>query len=120
MKGNLEKRRYPRLEKNLPIKIRAQDFDIVTQTKNISAIGVYCQLDKYIAPMTHLSIVLLLPVSAGKVTKIQCEGIVARITEITQDKELAYNIAIFLNDISDKNINKISKYIMKHLSEKQD
>jgi len=117
MKDNLEKRRYPRLVKSLPIKLRSEDFDMITQTKNISAIGAYCQIDRYIAPMARLNVVLLLPVSERKVIKIQCEGIIARTTEIEQRDKPMYNIAIFFNNIPNKDITKINRYVIKHFQE---
>ena len=115
MKDNSEKRRYSRLVKDLPIKIRAQDFDIITQTKNVSAIGAYCQINKYIAPMTKLNIVLLLPAPQKKAVKIQCEGVVARINEAKEGANPTYNIAVFFNRISKNDVNRIDKYIIKHI-----
>jgi len=56
----MDRRKYPRTQGNIPVKIYSDDFDVVTETKNLSRAGVYCQVDKYIEPMTKLNIHLLL------------------------------------------------------------
>ena len=95
-KQNHERRTHPRLDQNIPLKIFHEDGDIVTQTANISRSGAYCQVSKYIAPMTKLKINFLLPVKKnGKITskKISCQGAVVRIEQIPGAGE--YNLAIF-------------------------
>ena len=108
-----ERRRCPRLEKNLPLKISCDDFDIVTETKNLSCLGAYCQINKFLEPLTKLKIVLLLPFKDKKnvlTKKVSCQGVVVR-TEAIPSKNNLYNIAIYFNDIQKKEINKISEYV---------
>ena len=111
-----ERRRYPRIEKELPLKIRTDEYDLVTQTKNLSCIGAYCAVDKYIPPLTKLSIILLLPLKTkNKNTnvKIQCKGVVVR----TEGKPPeGFNIAIFFNEISPRDKDKIATYVSEHIS----
>ena len=54
-----DRREHPRLLKNIPLKISGTDFDIVSETKNLSRSGAYCRVSKYLEPMTKLKIHLL-------------------------------------------------------------
>jgi len=111
-----ERRRHLRIKKNLPLKISTGDFDIVTETENISCVGAYCKTDKYLVPMTKLKVLILLPVHSRKSIvnkKVECEGVVVR-TESSQNRNHQYKIAIFFNDIKNKDIKKISDYVDNH------
>ena len=111
-----EKRRFPRIEKELPLKIRTNECDLVTQTKNISCIGAYCSINRYIRPLTKLSIILLLPSMTkykNKTFRIQCKGVVVR---IEQRSHHGFDIAIFFNDITQRDKEKISKYVTQYIS----
>ena len=106
-----ERRRYPRIKKELPLKIRGQGYDFVTQTKDLSCIGAYCYVNKYIPPMTKLSVMMLLPSESEEknaALKVQCKGVVVR---TDPNPPTGFNIAIFFNDISQRNKDKISQYV---------
>jgi len=110
-----ERRKHPRITKNLPLKISAGDFDIVTETENISCVGAYCKVERYLEPMTKLKILILLPTYLRKsivTKKVECEGVIVR-TENSGDHR--YKIAIFFSDISSKDIKKISDYVSEQL-----
>ncbi|MDP2938892.1 MAG: PilZ domain-containing protein [Candidatus Omnitrophota bacterium] len=110
---NNERRKYSRVIKSLPLKITGEDFDIVTETKNLSPSGAYCQVSKYLEPLTKLKIILLLPFKRKEKTitkKISCQGVVIRTDNIPLKKDY-YNIAIYFNDIQKKDLHKISDYI---------
>ena len=97
-----ERRSYPRVDTVLPLGIKAGDFDIVTSTENISCVGAYCRVDKYLAPLTKLDIVLALN-SRNKNTKVKCRGVVVRTEPDTSLRTKGgYNIAIYFNGISEK------------------
>ncbi|MDD5291626.1 MAG: PilZ domain-containing protein [Candidatus Omnitrophica bacterium] len=115
-KHGIDKRRYPRVNKNLPIKIKNRDFDIVTETKNISCIGAYCQTDKYIPPFTKIKATLLLPSTTKTANRyINCEGTIVRTEKDNNSSEPQYNIAIYFNQISKTSILKIDHFIKNHL-----
>lgn len=61
-KTAIERRVHPRLDKKLPFKVAANGYDFSTSTQNISCVGAYCQIKKYIPPFTRVSIKLTLPV----------------------------------------------------------
>ena len=108
-----ERRKHPRLQNNVPIKIISDEGDIVTETANISRSGIYCKVDTFLNPMTKLRIDLLIPMRKnGKSTtkKISCEGAVVR-TEQIPGQEEAYNVAIFFQDISKRDAAHIADYV---------
>jgi len=106
----LEQRKHPRITKNLPVSISLKDIDFVTETKNISCGGAYCHVDKYIKPMTRLSVCLDISNTQEKIT---CKGVVVRTEEAAPT---GYNIAIFFTEISKKNLDTLKNYFQQHVS----
>ncbi|MCF7887353.1 MAG: PilZ domain-containing protein [Candidatus Omnitrophica bacterium] len=112
-----ERRKYPRLEKNLPIKLKQtpdKDFDIATETTNISASGAYCAITKSIKPMTKLKLILLIPIHKSKVKKIRkinCQGVVVRKEKNESNKKFPYRIGIFFNKIDNQDRKFLRSYI---------
>ena len=107
-----ERRRSPRLEHTVPLKLSSGDIDIVTETSNLSSSGVYCRVNAYIEPMTKLKIHLLLPVKKNSRTstkRISCQGVVVRAESVPDHNY--FNAAIFFNDIQPKDIQAISDFI---------
>ena len=107
-----ERRKYPRVEKSVPLKVRGKEFDVVTETRNLSCAGAYCRVNKYFEPMTKVEIHLLLPFKKGeKVTtkKVTCRGVVVRVE--SQPGDDYFNIAIFFNEIQKKDIKAISEFV---------
>lgn len=107
-----DRRRSPRLEHNVPLKLSSGDIDIVTETRNLSSSGVYCRVSSYIEPMTKLKIHLLLPVrknNRSSTKRIFCQGVVVR-TESVVNHDY-FNAAIFFNDIQPKDIQAIADFV---------
>jgi len=114
-----ERRQHPRLESNIPVKIRCDEFDLVTETKNISRSGVYCRVNKYIEPMTKLKIQLLLPFKNGAKTvtkKVSCYGVIVR-TEAVPDGD-AFNVAIYFNDMAARDTECLTEFVNSMLETK--
>lgn len=112
-----ERRKNPRANKSIPLKISSGEFDIVTETENVSGAGAYCRVERYIEPMTKLKIVILLPIKQrNKVStkKIECTGVVVRSENVPLQPNW-FKIAIFFSDISNKDAQKISDYVNQHL-----
>jgi len=105
-----ERRRYPRIDKKLSLKLESKEFDIVTEAENISASGAYCRIGKYLAPFTILDISLFLS-SKDRAERVDCKGIVVR-TEENSDN--TYSIAIYFNEIKEIDQRKISQYVNCH------
>lgn len=115
-----DRRRHLRLQSNVPLKISGAEFDVVTETKNISCSGAYCRVNKYLEPMTKLKINLLLPIKKqNKIVtkKITCQGVIVRCESTPADQ--SYNIAIYFNDIQQKDINILNDYINSVLENSQ-
>ncbi len=107
-----EKRRHPRLESNIPVKISSEAGDILTETQNLSCSGAFCRLIHRLEPMTKLKVYLLLPVrKSDKVTtkKISCQGVVVRV-QLSGEKD-SYDTAIFFSDIAPKDSQTISEFV---------
>ena len=114
MSSGKERRLHPRLEHKLPLNLAVNGFDFSTSTHNISSVGAYCHLDKYMPPFTKISIKLSLP-SKGKVHKntiVECKGVVVRSEDEAQG---GFNIAIFFNRLADNQRKKITQYISQFL-----
>jgi hypothetical protein len=110
-----ERRLHPRLEKKLPINVAANGYDFATSTQNISCVGVYCHVNKYIPPFTKIAIKIRLPKTGDTTPKeceVECKGVIVRTED---EKGGGFNIAIFFNEIKDSQRHKISRYISKFL-----
>lgn len=113
-----ERRRHTRLDKNVAIKLKDKDVDFVTETKNISCLGAYCQVDAYLPVLTKIRITLLLPkTKASKIARhITCEGTIVRVERIGDPIEQnKYNVAIYFNQISKGDMKFIDSYVKNHL-----
>ncbi len=107
-----ERRRHPRLEQPIALKISSGDGDIVTETKNLSSSGALCLINKFITPMTKLKLHFLLPIKKNKKIvnkRISCEGVVVR-SEAAVDQD-SFQTAIFFSDISPKDSQTIHEFI---------
>ncbi len=112
-----ERRRHPRVKKELALKVATDGYDFSTQTKDLSCIGAYCYVDKFIPPMTKLSVKLMLPaetVENNSTQKVQCKGVVVRTDACPPG---GFNIAIFFNQISVRSKDKISQYVNRLLTQ---
>jgi len=114
MKSNNERRIHPRLEHKLPFNVAVNGYDFSTTTHNISCVGAYCHLNKYIPPFTKISVKLSLP-HKDKTDRniiVECKGVVVRSEDETRG---GFNIAIFFNQMRDEQRKKIAAYISKFL-----
>ena len=109
-----DRRRHPRIVTSLPLKLTDNEYDILTETKNISASGVYCSVDKPIEPMTKLKIIILVPQKkSGRKTvkKINCQGVVVRKEYVKTNGHHAYHIGIFFNDMNQNDRKTLTGYL---------
>lgn len=111
-----DRREYPRVEKELPLVVSANGYDFQTTTQNVSCVGAYCCINKYVPPFTKIFIKLRLPIRSrsldSKPLDVECKGVIVR----TEDSvEKGFNIAIFFNDIKEAQKKKISQYLKQFL-----
>ena len=110
-----ERRKYPRLEKTIPLKVAANGYDFITTTQNVSCVGAYCHVAKYVPPFTKVMVKLTLPIIANneRIDKdLECKGVVVRSED---EKNGGFNIAIFFNAITNSQREIISQYINQFL-----
>jgi c-di-GMP-binding flagellar brake protein YcgR len=110
-----ERRQYPRVEQMLPLKIAADGYDFATSTQNVSCVGAYCHLDKYIPPFTKISVKVTLPIMiSGRIKdiEVECHGVVVRTED---EKKGGFNIAVFFNRIKENQRKKVAQYINQFL-----
>jgi hypothetical protein len=108
-----ERRQYPRIEQRLSLNVAANGYDLSTTTQNLSCIGAYCHIDKYIPPFTRVMVKLNLPNGDGS-SSVECKGVIVR----AEDEPLGgFNVAIFFNGIKDTQKQKISQYVSQFLSQ---
>ncbi|MFA5115238.1 MAG: PilZ domain-containing protein [Candidatus Omnitrophota bacterium] len=113
-KAGAERRRYPRIKKKLDFRVAADGYRFVTTTKDISCIGAYCHIDKYIPPFTKVALGLAMPVkNSHSDGKVSCQGVIVR----TEDERQGggFNIAIFFNQINESQRKKIASYVNRFL-----
>ena len=106
-----ERRLHPRIDQQLSINVAANGYDFVTSTQNISCVGAYCTVDKYVPPFTKVKIKLNLPITQNGVREncdVNCYGVIVRTED---DPDGKFNIAIFFNKIKDQPHQKITQYV---------
>lgn len=121
-----ERRLHPRVDESLPVKITVNGYDFSTTTQNISCVGAYCCVNKYVPPFTKLALKITLPgaesaapdhpIGPGaskKMSYIECKGVIVR----SEDEATGgFNIAIFFNEIAEAARQRISQYVSRSLS----
>lgn len=115
-KTKTEKRQYPRIDRQLPLKVAANGYDFITSTQNVSCVGAYCQINKYMPPFTKVLVKLTLPIvtnCGNKNCDVECKGVVVRTEDKNKDN---FNIAIFFNKIGNEQRKVIAQYISQFLS----
>jgi c-di-GMP-binding flagellar brake protein YcgR len=109
-----ERRRYPRIETSIPMNLMADKRNVKAETINLSMSGACCLVNRPIAMMTSLEIVLMLPEEGAPddVIYVECEGIVVR----NEKTETGYHLSIFFNAIAKNEKRKLAAYIASHCS----
>ena len=117
-KINRERRRHPRVDECLEFKLKAENFDLVTETINLSCLGAYCQLNKHIPLMTTLKIALALPYGdqGNEFDYVECSGVVVRVEEVLSEADVdsIYNTAVYFNEIGESEKEKIASLFQRH------
>lgn len=107
-----ERRLFPRVNQQLPAQVIANGYDFETTTKNVSCVGAYCNIKKYVPPFTKVMVKLDLPLADSThdaaSRNVECKGVIVR-----SEDELTggFNVAIFFNGITAVARRKISRYI---------
>ncbi len=111
-----ERRQLPRTPERLSIAVQDGGLSLTTETKNLSASGAYCLVDRFIPPMTKLALTFELPDGSRRV-KIACAGAVVRVDPVITDAQhSSYHIAIFFTDLSDRDRAAIGRFVQHRLA----
>jgi integration host factor subunit alpha len=114
-KINKERRRHPRISKQLPFNFKTQDFEIFSKTINLCCNGVYCTVNKSIPLMTNLKVALALPHGnkSEELEYVECNGVVVRVErdKPKANKKSVNNIAIYFYDISESEKARINHFL---------
>jgi hypothetical protein len=106
-----DRRLHPRVDQNLPINVVANGYDFITHTRNVSCVGAYCHIDKYVPPFTKVRVRMNLPLvnnGTKRACDVECYGVIVR----TEDEAAGgFNIAIFFSKIKDQLRNKLAQYV---------
>jgi len=87
-----------------------------TETRNISASGFYCTLERFIPPMTKLQLEMELPSNARR-HRIRCTGVVVRTEPTVANPEHgAFNVAVFFTDLAERDRASIAQFVRDRLS----
>jgi hypothetical protein len=110
-----ERREFPRVkDEGLSLKLRLDDYDSITHTMNISSSGVYCKLDKELPLMSRVKLMLMIPdpVKESTLRNLEVNGAVVRQHPVVIDGVVKhYDVAIFFEDLSEKDKELIAGYI---------
>ncbi len=102
----------------MEVRLGGKDYGRL-ETINVSANGVYFTSPSYIAPLTRLEIVLLIPAAggAGGRREVACQGIVVRTEPESETNEPSqYDIACFFTAIDASDRTHLETYILSQIS----
>jgi len=117
-----ERRRAVRAPAKLAMEVKLSGKDCGNvETINVSANGVYFSSRTFVAPLTRLEIVLLLPGigegGAKDKRQVVCEGVVVRSEPVGEEEKPAqYEIACYFTSINEKDRSDLESYILSTLT----
>ena len=111
-----ERRQAPRTLEQITVAMLDGSREFRTETKNLSASGAYCTLDRFIPPMSKLQLTFELP-QGGRKVKIRCAGVVVRIEPVVVNAEqMRYYVALFFTELSERHRAAISRFVRERLA----
>lgn len=114
-----ERRGTTRVDARLSMRLQGARTDgdvaqVVTESQNISASGVYCLSSHYLAPLSKVDLAIVLPrLPGGRGTKdiINCEGIVVRCDAGPKRSEHAYQLACMFTQLDAGRRQRIEEFV---------
>jgi len=118
------RRRAPRANVKIPVEIKSKKNAVEGRTKNISASGVYCTVDRFIPINTKLDVTLLVPEKARREREgskeMKFHGIVVRNQPMGSDEaHRKYGLALYFTDIKRNDRDELSRYVCARLPRKE-
>jgi len=114
-----ERRATARADARLSMRLKGarEDGDltqVVTESQNISANGVYCLSPHFLAPLSKVDLAIVLPrLPGGRGTKdiISCEGIVVRCDAGAPRSERRFQLACMFTELDAKRRQRIEEFV---------
>ncbi len=114
-----ERREHPRVDARLSIRLEGVPDDgalaqIVTESQNISASGVYCTCSHFLSPLSKVALTIVLPRvpgEAGRKDLIKCEGIVVRCQPVAKRGDRRYELACMFSDLDARRRERIAQFV---------
>ena len=114
-----ERRATARVDARLSMRLKGARADgdltqIVTESQNISASGVYCLSPHYLAPLSKVNLAIVLPrLPGGRGTKdiVSCEGIVVRCEASAPRSEGQYQMACVFTDLDSRRRERVEEFV---------
>ena len=111
-----ERRRAPRIAERVVMAITDAGTELATESNNLSTAGVYCTLDRFLAPMSKVQLQFALP-NGRRSYKVRCTGVVVRVEPVIANASRGrFNVAIFFTELSDRNRSAITRFVRQRLS----
>jgi hypothetical protein len=111
-----ERRSAARVAARLAMEITLGGDRAPAESLNVSANGVYFASPAFIPLLTRLRITLELPESAGKSSRVACDGVVVRSEpDIESPDTREYEVACYFTEIADADRERLESYILRHV-----
>ena len=105
-----ERRRYPRIDRPLRIRVAGEGEQVATQTVNVSCGGTLCWLEQPLPSMTKVAVSLALPKRL-----VRCIGVVVRCQPVPAVKARdhgRYRAALLFTDLSRDDHRAIAEFVL--------
>jgi len=111
-----ERRKVPRVAERVVMAVTDAGTALTAESHNLSTSGVYCTLDRFLAPMSKVQLQFELP-NGARTAKVQCTGVVVRVEPVVASADRGrFNTAIFFTELSDRNRSTITQFVRQRLS----
>jgi hypothetical protein len=87
---------------------------IVTESQNISASGVYCTCSHFLSPLSKVALTIVLPRVPGhngRQDLIKCEGIVVRCQPVARRGDRKFELACMFSDLDTRRRELITQFV---------
>ena len=107
-----ERRRHPRIEVKLPLRLTIADKTVETQITNLSSSGIRFRTPAPLPLLSRVQIALELPEAGGGASSpLAITGVVVRCEEVPDSGATPYDTAIYFEDLSERARGRLSQFV---------
>lgn len=111
-----ERRQAPRVTERVMLEVRDATAEFRAETNNLSTVGAYCTLDRFLPPMTKLQLQFELPDGQRRV-RVRGEGVVVRVEPVIATAERGgYHVGIFFTEMTERDRSAIARFVRQRLA----